>query len=101
VGINVHLQDERGEDIQVVADPEMLLNQLLDKTEVKNSICLRFVMPFADTTFNQAQAPVLLGELAGLRTGLDGKLLRHIDAIIRLAEQVERRAHLYLKFTGD
>jgi hypothetical protein len=101
VGINVHLQDERGEDIQVVSDPGMLLNKLLGKTEIQNSTCLRFVMQFADTTFNQAQVSVLLGELAGLRAGLDEKSLRLIDAIIRLAEQAERRPHLYLKFIGD
>ena len=101
MGINIHLQDERGEDIQVVADPGMLLNKLLGKTEIQNSTCLRFVMPFADTTFNQAQAPVLLGELAGLRAGLDEKSLRLIDAIIRLAEQAERKPNLYLKFIGD
>jgi hypothetical protein len=101
VGISVHLQDERGTDIQVVADPGMLLNPLLQRPEVRGSTCLRFVMLFADTTFNQAQAPVLLGELAGLRAGLDDRSKAHIDAIIRLAERVERKPHLYLKFVGD
>jgi hypothetical protein len=101
VGINIHLQNERGEDLQVVADQEMLLNKLLRRSEVQSSTCLRFVMPFADTTFNQAQVAVLLGELSGLRAVLDAKSLRLIDAIIRLAEQAEREPHLYLKFIGD
>ena len=101
MGINVSLQDERGTDLKTILDPQMLLPRLLQKPEVQGSTCLRFVMPYADTTFNQAQVAVLLGELAGLRFSLDENSRIFIDAVIDLAERAEREPHLYLKFIGD
>jgi hypothetical protein len=97
----VHLQDERGTDLRVIADSEMLLPALLRKSEVGGSVCLRFVLPYADTTFNHAQVSILLGELAGLRPNLDERTRVFVDSVIGLAEEAERDTHLYLKFIGD
>ena len=101
MGINVHLQDERGTDLRIVADPDMLLPALLRRPEVGGSTCLRFVLPYADTTFNHAQVSVLLGELAGLRPNLNGRTRAFVDSIVGLAEEAEHGTHLYLKFIGD
>ena len=51
--------------------------------------------------FNYLQAPVLLGELAGIRPRLDDRTRALIDALIPMAERVESGSHLYLHFVGD
>ena len=102
MGIDVHLQDERGTDLRVVPDSEMILSRLvLHSPEIENTICLRFVMPYANTTFNQAQLPVLLSELGALRPSLDAKSLAFVDSVISLAKEANLEPHLYVKFIGD
>ena len=101
MGINVELQTERGETLQVCADPHSLLPRILQRAEVSGTCCLRFIDPFGDTTFNRGQATVLLQELAGIRPKLEDRERALVDCIISIAEQAERKVHLYLKFIGD
>ena len=74
---------------------------ILQRAEVSGTCCLRFIDPFGDTTFNRGQATVLLQELAGIRPKLEDRERALVDCIIRIAEQTERKVHLYLKFIGD
>jgi hypothetical protein len=101
MGINVELQTERGETLQVCADTHSLLPRILQRADISGTSCLRFIDAFGDTTFNRGQATVLLQELAGVRPNLEDRERALVDCIIRIAEQAERQAHLYLKFIGD
>jgi hypothetical protein len=49
---------------QAVTDPRNYLTKLATGLwlTIEGSVCLRFVDPFGDTTFNQAQLPELLSE---------------------------------------
>jgi hypothetical protein len=101
MGINVELQTERGETLETCNDHRSLLPGILRRSHVSGTVCLRFIDPVGDTTFNRAQVIVLLQELAGILPNLGDQERASIDCIIRLAEQAEQGAHLYLKFVGD
>ena len=101
MGINVYLRSESGETLDSCLDPLGLVPKLLRHFDLSGTVCLRFVDPYGDTVFNYLQAPVLLGELAGIRPRLDDRTRALIDALIPMAERVESGSHLYLHFVGD
>ena len=101
MGINVYLRSESGETLDSCLDPLGLVPKLLRHFDLSGTACLRFVDPYGDTVFNYLQAPVLLGELAGIRPRLDDRTRALIDALIPMAERVESGSHLYLHFVGD
>jgi len=101
MGINVHLRTESGETLGSCLDPLGLIPKLLSRFDLTATACLRFVDPYGDTVFNHLQTPVLLAEIAGIRSKLDTQTRALIDTIIPLAERCESGSHLYLHFAGD
>ena len=64
--------------------------------------CLRFIDPYGDTVFNQAQIPVLLDELHALREREPHT--ERASVLAELAEFIQRaadRVHVYVRFVGD
>src|SRR5207245_140253 len=84
---NVYLRSESGETLDSCLDPLGLVPKLLRHFDLSGTVCLRFVDPYGDTVFNYLQAPVLLGELAGIRPRLDDRTRALIDALIPGAER--------------
>src|SRR5262245_24906825 len=99
MAIDVEIQDERGETLARYAGPPLRLALL--KLAPPGSSCFRFIVPWGDTTFNEGQIKVLLGELreAMARTENPSRL----QELKRLIEFVEAAVgvHTYLKFIGD
>ena len=64
--------------------------------------CLRFIDPYGDAVFNQAQLPVLIDELRALRRSFQND--DHAAAIDELCTFIEAaldQVHTYVRFLGD
>ena len=97
MGLDVHLLTERGDVLAQLLDPQGLVAKLIQHAPA-DSICLRFVDPYQDTTLNSRQAEQLVQELRDL-DALPDDLHTARDSLVDLAERVE--THVYLKFIGD
>jgi hypothetical protein len=104
LGINVAIIDERQVTSQAVNDPRNYLTKLATGTwlTIEGSVCLRFVDPFGDTTFNQAQLPELLSELERSADSQSNPEIRsHLQKICHLVSEARNQVHMYVKFIGD
>ena len=104
VGIDVRVRDETesGEVRASISDPRMLLPRLLAAANLKSTICVRFIDPYGDAVFNQAQLPALAQELRGmLEVAAGGEARAHLEAVIQLVEAAEGQVHTYVRFVGD
>ena len=64
--------------------------------------CLRFIDPYGDVTFNQAQIPALIGELEEYASSLDDPDDRvMILDLIGYVSKACDRMHTYVRFIGD
>lgn len=66
MGIDVAWVDEDHKEKQLVSDPQQVLTRLANSRwpGLASSVCLRFVDPWGDAVFNQAQNKVLLTDLS-------------------------------------
>ena len=103
LGIDTVWVNEKHEKIQAIFDPLGCLTSLaIDQSIALPPICMRFIDPWGVTVFNQRQIPVLLIELAEVRSSsTDAELSGHLEKVIRLAQQAVHSNHTYLKFLGD
>lgn len=102
MGLKVRLEDEDGEELDILMDPHNLLHRLLPRPDDSTFICLRFVDWYGNTVFNRGQAATVLSELDRLRPTAkndDERLL--LDEIANFARRCADEPHLYLKFYGD
>lgn len=104
MGINVAWVDERHEPKQEVFDPRQVLTRLATSRwpRLSSSVCLRFVLPWGDGVFNQAQVPELIHELRNeVAETEDIEVREHLEKVLRLVERAVNRMHTYIKFIGD
>jgi hypothetical protein len=104
MGIDVAMVNESREPEQQVFDSRGFLGTLAMNlwAGMSSSVCLRFVDPWGDTVFNQAQIPVLLTELKQCQQNqTDQEIKDHLEKVIRLVSQAEGRSHTYIEFSGD
>jgi hypothetical protein len=102
MGIDAYIETESGELIEELPDTYSLVDELIPDLEDKTSVCLRFIDPYGDTTFNQNQIPVLINELtAALELTKSHKAKEHGKKLLSLIERANGKVHTYLKFIGD
>jgi hypothetical protein len=96
---SVEIQDEQGrrekEPWWHPRSTELLVRQ--DAT----TCCLRFMDPYGDTTFNQAQLSILLAELERASNAVDSEGQRLIADLCQFIGQAVGQVHTYVKFIGD
>ena len=99
MSIDVEIQDERGHTISRYDGPALGLP--FTCLAPADSACMRFIAPWGDATFNQAQIEVLKDELqvAAKRTE-DSRRLLELHALSSFVEDA-KGVHVYLKFVGD
>lgn len=101
MGINVYRVTEDDDVLEAILDPRSLLAPLLASEQV-DGICLRFVDPYGNTTFNQIQLADIVKEIqAAVDRSLDEEVKAHARKILRLAEKAIGKPHIYVKFIGD
>jgi hypothetical protein len=99
MAIDVQIQDESGKALAIYDGPVLGLPFL--KLAPANGACLRFVLPWADTTFNSEQVKELRSELLQVlrETGSEQRR-REATALLEFVSGIEG-AHIYVKFIGD
>jgi hypothetical protein len=100
VPISVEIQDESGNrEGEPWSHPRS--TTILCRPD-QASVCLRFIDPYGNTTFNQSQLPVLLDELAVLADATpdssDKEVIRDLQRFLRTALG---EVHTYVQFVGD
>ena len=101
MGIDVRLKGEDGKALAEVLDGKMVLAPAAT-TRFSETRLLRYVMPYGDAVFNQAQAGDLRDDLLCiLDSEHGGPLADMVNAILPLVDQLASEVHLYLWFIGD
>jgi hypothetical protein len=101
MGIEVELRGERGEVIDKVSDPQMVLARAVQKT-FSGTRLLRYLVPWGDAVFNQAQARDLANDIHLVKSANPGTpLFDLLSQVEPLVEKLSRETHLYLWFVGD
>lgn len=97
MGLTIRLQDEQGELIRELYDPQQLLNRYLPPLSYESYHCLRFI-----DDYGRPQIKTFLAEWDRVLAEVKEKEVKDLFLQIRaLAEHVDRDVHLYLKFVGD
>ena len=101
MGINVRLKRETGEVLAEVGDPHMVLSRATHRAFAETRL-LRYVVPWGDTVFNQAQADDLAADLRNVTNAHpDTPLSALLSELEPLVQALSREAHAYLWFVGD
>ena len=102
MGIDIHFEDERGERLGALPDMDSLVEKFLPDASALEFPCLRFVDPYGDTVFNQAQIQQVLLELEMLSTREhEPEVGRHLRAVREFVQQAVDQTHTYIRFYGD
>jgi hypothetical protein len=96
--IDVEWQDERGACLARYSG--IAIDSRLAERAPPDSVCLRFVDAYGDTTFNPSQVARLEHELESLATGVDD-VAEQARSLLSFVRQIQERTHRYLKFIGD
>lgn len=101
MGLDIALQNERGQVIETVGDPKNLLHRVLERA-IPDEPGLAEIDWNGDTTFSRLQVPRFLSQWAVVmrhsQSAEERDLTRKIEF---LAERCRDGVHLYLKFIGD
>lgn len=101
MGIDVRLKSESGEVLAEVGDPRMVLSRATQNA-LSDTRLLKYLLPWGDTMFNQAQANDLRADIGQLLRSHPGTPLADILASIEpLIDRLSSETHVYLWFLGD
>jgi hypothetical protein len=101
MGINVQLKGENGEVLSEVVDADMILARAANH-RLSDTRLLRYLVPWGDAVFNQAQAGDLASDITKVKSGCpDAPLSGLLSEIEPLVERLASEGHLYLWFVGD
>jgi len=102
MGIDAVLKDESGDVLGVVGDPRMVLSRATLSGALSGTRLLKYLVPWGDAIFNQAQAMDLEFDIADLkRTKRDPQLIDLLTKIEPLISRLSGETHSYLWFIGD
>jgi hypothetical protein len=103
MGIYVAWINEQQETLQDLDDFAETLAYLSSRwSKLPATVCLRFVVPWDNTVFNQMQIPHLLDELrAEAAASVHARVQMHLEKLIKLVEAAQGTPHTYIKFVGD
>jgi hypothetical protein len=102
MGIDAVLRAENRDDLASVPDPLMVLSRAATAGGFADAKLLKYVVPWGDAVFNQAQAQDLLDDIRRLTDANTGSpLSQHLVAVGALVERLSHETHSYLWFIGD
>ena len=102
MGIEVRLKKESGEVLDEVDDASMVLSRAASSAKLSSTRLLRYIVPWGDAVFNQAQAGDLLMDLRDVISENAQKPLgEHLLHLEPLVEKLSADPHVYLWFVGD
>ena len=98
MAIDVELQDERGQTLARYDGPAV--TRALVQRADPASVCVRFIDPYGNTTFNQLQLSILVRELEALESRTRDGQAQVIRALLAFLHQASDRIHTYVTFIG-
>jgi hypothetical protein len=102
MGIDARLKRESGEVLGEVGDPRMILSRAAQRDLFVGTRLLKYLVPWGDTVFNQAQADDLATDIADVkRANPDPQLREILTQLEPLIALLSRETHAYLWFVGD
>ena len=128
MGCDLRLESENDSQLDELPDPRGYVGVVVELAAASKTMCLRFIDPYGDTTFNRVQVPVLIEELLATRElvtdeaiaqlaqrrygaawrdeavsrALSSQAVRaHVEQMLKLARRCHDNVHTYLKFYGD
>jgi hypothetical protein len=102
MGIDAVLRTESQEELASVPDPRMVLSRAATSGRFSETSLLKYLVPWGDAVFNQAQAPDLRDDIQALTEGSFGSPLSdHLLEIRALVEKLASETQSYLWFIGD
>ncbi len=99
MAIGVVWQDEEGQVLAHYEGPDLTAG-LLEFVD-RETICLRFIDQWGDTTFNQRQLPILIEELEAFARGLEDGQRVVVETLVRFVRSARAEVHTYIKFIGE
>jgi hypothetical protein len=70
--------------------------------EHPDTCCLRFIDAYGDTTFNQAQIPVLIAEIQSLSAhAVNTEVQAVLGDLLAFLSRARDQPHVYVRFLGD
>jgi hypothetical protein len=101
MGINALLKTADSEVIAEVLDPQNTLAGAANGAFAGTRL-LRYLMPYGDAIFNQAQASDLANDITRVCSTNEGTILGdHLLEIRPLVDWLSSEIHVYLWFEGD
>jgi hypothetical protein len=101
MGIDVQLRAESGEILGEVADTRMVLSRATRRSFAGTRL-LKYLVPWGDAMFNQAQADDLEADIGDVKVANPGTpLFELLSQIEPLVARLARETHVYLWFVGD
>jgi len=101
MGIEVQLRREDGEILDQVGDPQMVLSKGA-RDRFSGTRLLKYLVPWGDAMFNQAQADDLAADIRTVNEANPGTALFDLLSTVEpLVERLSREVHVYLWFVGD
>jgi hypothetical protein len=101
MGIDVRLKREDGEVIGEVDDFRMTLSRATSGP-LTGTRLLRYLVPWGDAIFNQAQASDLIDDIHQILRSHPGTPLAELLASVEpLVQRLSNETHAYLWFVGD
>jgi hypothetical protein len=101
MGIETQLRDEDGEVLGEVSDVADALSNATDGA-LSGTRLLKYLQPYNDAVFNQAQAADLRDDMNEvLRKHAGTPLARVLEDVAPLVDKLAAEAHVYLWFVGD
>jgi hypothetical protein len=102
MGIDAVLRTENREELASVPDTQMILSRAAESGRFSETQLLKYLVPWGDAIFNQAQTRDLLDDIRLVRAGnVEPSLSRHLLEIEALVERLAGETHSYLWFIGD
>lgn len=102
MGIDARLEGENGGVIESLLDVGDVFADALGAQDLSGTVCLRFIDPYGDTSFNGRQLAILISELNALASRLPSVQARaHVRKVVAMGEAGMAEPHRYLKFYGD
>jgi hypothetical protein len=101
MGIDVQLRNEDGEVLVDVGDRAMALSRAA-RGAMSGTRLLKYLVPWGDAVFNQAQAGNLAHDIRDLMNAHPGTPLASLLMDVQpLVERLSTETHSYLWFVGD
>lgn len=102
MGIDAQLRDEQGNVLAEVGDKNFVLSRAVSTGAFAGTNLLRYLVPWGDTIFNQAQAGDLLIDVKiVVSQNKNEQIAEYMRKLQAMIDRLSNEMHCYLWFVGD